>query len=282
MLKMLVGVDIMATTDTVITESLTKSKKLVDLHCHLLPGIDDGSPDLVHSLELAKMAVAEGITHILATPHHLDGDYVNHKADVFQAVASFQNELDQNKIPLIIFPGQEVHINGDLTEKYDDLLGIDEQKHYMLIEFPHGSVPEYAKRLFFELRKLGTTPVIVHPERNHGIQENLNLLYDFISEGALAQLTATSYIGGFGEHVQQISEKMVNHGLVQIFASDAHALKGRQFALKEAMLKLREFNGQQMVDQFETNAENLLNGLPVVAHGYSKIEVKKKRKFWFF
>ncbi|WP_010579464.1 tyrosine-protein phosphatase [Liquorilactobacillus vini] len=272
----------MATMVTDTMEKLTKNGKLVDLHCHLLPGIDDGSPDLDHSLKLAEMAVSEGITHILATPHHLDGDYVNHKADVFQAVEEFQQELDQHQIPLQIFPGQEVHINGDLTEKYDDLLGIDEQKNYMLIEFPHGSVPEYAKRLFFEIRKLGTTPVIVHPERNHGIQENLNLLYDFISEGALAQLTATSYIGGFGQHVQEISEKLVDHRLVQIFASDAHALKGRQFALREAMIKLRDQHGQNAVDEYEQNAENLLNGDPVLARGYSKIENKGKKRFWFF
>ena len=261
-------------------ENLTKSGRLVDLHCHLLPGIDDGSPDLAHSLELAEMAAAEGITHILATPHHLDGDYVNHRADVIKAVENFQQELDQRQIPLKIFPGQEVHINGDLTERYDDLLGIDEQKNYMLIEFPHGSVPEYASRLFFELRKLGTTPIIVHPERNRGIQENLNLLYDFISEGALAQLTATSYVGGFGKHVQEISDQLVDHRLVQIFASDAHALKGRDFALREAMLRLREKHGQVAVDEFEQNAEDLLNGDPVIARGYSKIE--KKKHFWFF
>lgn len=131
-----------------ITEKLTKSSKIVDLHCHLVPGIDDGSPDLEHSLELARTAVAEGITHILATPHHLDGDYVNHRRDVVRHVSDFQQELDNYGIPLVIFPGQEVHINGDLTAKYDDLLGIDEDKKYMLIEFPHGSVPAYAKRLF--------------------------------------------------------------------------------------------------------------------------------------
>ncbi|WP_056990418.1 tyrosine-protein phosphatase [Liquorilactobacillus mali] len=270
----------MAIMDTDITENLTKSKKIVDLHCHLIPGIDDGSPDLEHSLELARQAVAEGITHILATPHHLDGDYVNHRADVIKHVTDFQNELDNHGIPLVIFPGQEVHINGDLTERYDDLLGIDEDKKYMLIEFPHGSVPKYAKRLFFELRKMGTTPVIVHPERNHEIQGDLNLLYDFIADGALAQLTATSYIGGFGEKVQDISEQLVEHNLVQIFASDAHALKGRNFALREAFIKLRTELGQAKVDEFEGNAENLLNGLPVFARDYSRIA--KKKKFWFF
>lgn len=264
-----------------ITEKLTKSSKIVDLHCHLVPGIDDGSPDLEHSLELARTAVAEGITHILATPHHLDGDYVNHRRDVVRHVSDFQQELDNYGIPLVIFPGQEVHINGDLTAKYDDLLGIDEDKKYMLIEFPHGSVPAYAKRLFFELRKLGTTPVIVHPERNHEIQGNLNLLYDFIADGALAQLTGTSYIGGFGGKVQSISEQFVEHNLVQIFASDAHALEGRGFALQEAFLKLRSQFGQSKVDEFEDNAENLLNGLPVIARDFSQFEDKRK-KFWFF
>lgn len=264
-----------------ITEKLTKSSKIVDLHCHLVPGIDDGSPDLEHSLELARTAVAEGITHILATPHHLDGDYVNHRRDVVRHVSDFQQELDNYGIPLVIFPGQEVHINGDLTAKYDDLLGIDEDKKYMLIEFPHGSVPAYAKRLFFELRKLGTTPVIVHPERNHEIQGNLNLLYDFIADGALAQLTGTSYIGGFGGKVQSISEQFVEHNLVQIFASDAHALEGRGFALQEAFLKLRSQFGQSKVDEFEDNAENLLNGLPVMARDFSQFEDKRK-KFWFF
>ncbi|KRL37854.1 tyrosine-protein phosphatase [Liquorilactobacillus uvarum] len=262
-------------------KKITTSGKIVDLHCHLLPGIDDGSPDLEHSLSLANDAIEEGITHILATPHHLDGDYVNHRTDVIKAVAEFQAELDVRKMPLTIFPGQEVHINGDLIERYNDLLGIDEAKKYMLIEFPHGSVPAYAKRLFFELRKIGTTPIIVHPERNHEIQNDLNILYEFVSEGALAQLTATSYIGGFGSNVEKISDQLVEHGLVQLFASDAHALKGRKFALHEAFEKLKVTIGQEKVDEFEQNAENLLNGLPVMAHGYSKIS-KKKKHFFFF
>lgn len=121
-------------------------EKMVDLHCHILPGIDDGSPNLESSLQLANEAVRDGVTHILATPHHLDNDYVNHANDVIQAVDMFQNELDSRKIPLTIFPSQEVHINGDLVDHYDDLLGIDETKKYMLLEFPHGEVPHYADR----------------------------------------------------------------------------------------------------------------------------------------
>lgn len=264
--------------------------KLVDLHCHILPGLDDGSPDLEHSLNLAREAVADGVTHILATPHHLDNEYVNHATDVVKAATDFQAQLDARGIELAVFPGQEVHINGDLLQRYDDLLGIDENKHYMLLEFPHGEVPGYAKRLIFDLRKVGTTPVIVHPERNRGFQKNLDLLYDFISEGALAQLTATSYLGGFGSRVQEISEQLVAHNLVQIMASDAHTLKGRKFVLGEAFDKLTKKMGSEVAQQFELNAENLINGQRVVAQDFtrpsqgsiSQRKERKKKRFFFF
>lgn len=256
--------------------------KLVDLHCHILPGIDDGSESLEKSLALAQAAIADGVTHILATPHHLDNQYVNHKADVIKLCDQFQAELDRQKLPLSVFAGQEVHINGDLIEKYDDLLGIDEDKHYMLLEFPHGEVPAYAKRMIFDLRKKGTTPVICHPERNHEIQENLDLLYEFIENGALAQLTATSYIGGFGEHVAELSHKMVEHNLVQIIASDAHNLPGRKFVLSEALNQVAQDFDAGKAQAFEANAEKLINGDYVAAHDYSPIPMKKKKKFFFF
>ena len=255
-------------------------EKLVDLHCHILPGIDDGSPDLEHSLFLANEAVKDGVTHILATPHHLDNEYVNHKDKVIQLVQDFQRELDAREIRLKIFPGQEVHLNGDLPQRYPDLLGADERKNYMMLEFPHTNVPAYAKRIIFELQKLGTTPVIVHPERNKEIQKDLNLLYEFIQQGALAQLTATSYIGGFGDHVADISNELIEHRLVQVVASDAHTLKGRDFVLHEALEKIARDHGECVAYEFENNAENILNGSSVTVKGYRKIE--KKKFFWFF
>ena len=255
-------------------------EKIVDLHCHILPGIDDGSPDLEHSLQLAQEAVADGVTHILATPHHLDRNYTNHAKDVIRIAYEFQAELDKREIKLTIFPSQEVHINGELLNRYDDLLGIDEDKRYMLLEFPHDGVPRYAENMIFNLKKMGTIPVIVHPERNHEIQNNLNMLYDFIKAGALAQVTATSYVGGFGSHVAEISHTLVEHNLVQIVASDAHTLKGRKFVLSEALNQIAKDFGEQKAIQFEKNAENLINGEYVVARDYTPIQ--KKKKFWFF
>lgn len=255
-------------------------KTLVDLHCHILPGIDDGSRDLETSLHLARQAVLDGVTHILATPHHLDNDYVNHAQDVIKLAADFQAQLEKEEINLKIFPGQEVHINGDLLEHYDDLLGVDMDKHYMLLELPHGDVPRYTKQLIFDLKKKGTTPVIVHPERNKVIQNNTDILYGFIEAGALAQLTANSYLGGFGSHVAEVSKQLVEHNLVQVIASDAHALKGRGFVLSEAFDKLAKEFGQAKAQSFETNAERLLNGQRVIAKDFSKVQ--RKKRFFFF
>lgn len=256
-------------------------KQLVDLHCHILPGIDDGSPDIEHSLQLARDAVVDGVSYILATPHHLDKNYVNHPDEVSRKVKSFQKILDEENIPLKIFPGQEVHINGDLLDRFDDLLGVDTKKKYMLLELPHGDVPGYTKKLIFELRKAGTIPVIVHPERNKKIQDDLDILYDFIQMGSLAQLTATSYIGGFGEHVKDISKKLIEHNLVQIIASDAHALNGREFELREALEKIEIDFGEEKAELFARNAKRMINGQRVILQEFSPVPRKKHLlKFW--
>lgn len=255
-------------------------EKIVDLHCHILPGIDDGSQSLEDSIALANEAVKDGVTHILVTPHHLDNKYVNHRSDVERLVKNFQAELDSRQIPLKIFPGQEVHINGELVQKYDDLLGVDLKKKYMLLEFPHSNVPAYAEKMIFELLKLGTTPIIVHPERNKEIQKNTDILYKFIQQGALAQVTATSYIGGFGDDVAKLSQKFVAHNLVQIVASDAHAMRDRDFVLSEALSQIGHDFGKDKAIQFEKNAEDLINGFNVMASNYSQIA--KKKHFFFF
>lgn len=254
--------------------------KIVDLHCHMLPGIDDGSPNMETSLELAEKAVLDGVTHILLTPHHLDNKYVNHREDVIKKTEEFQQVLDERGIALQVFPGQEVHINGDLPERYPDLLGTDIDTRYMLLELPHSNVPVYAEKIIFELQKLGVTPIIVHPERNKEIQSNLNILYNLIQKGVLAQVTATSYVGGFGENVANISKELVENRLVQIVASDAHALKGRNFVLHEALNSIGNDFGPQAAMEFEKNAENILNGNSVIARGYR--QVQKKKRFFFF
>ena len=124
---------------------------MIDLHCHLLPGIDDGARTLEDSLAMAELAIAEGITHILVTPHHKNGSYENVKTVIEKKTAELQAEFDKRDIALTLFPGQEVRLNGELLTDVnnDEILFADLDNQYLLIEFPTLSIPHYAESLFF-------------------------------------------------------------------------------------------------------------------------------------
>lgn len=258
---------------------------LIDLHCHILPGVDDGAKDLSMALGMAQDAVKQGITNILLTPHHMDGDYTNHKEDVIKKTSAFQRELINAGIPLSVFPGQEVHLTGDLLEALDadDILFMDEAGKYLLLELPHSGVPEYAEDMIFELKARGITPVIAHPERNHGFQKSPDKLYDFVQMGCLTQLTSSSYLGVFGSNVEELTDKIIKSGMGFVFSSDAHNFKGRRFLMNEAFQKLSKHEGKRRAELFNLNAKAIINGDDVTTQGFSKISsLKKKRRFWLF
>ncbi|HJF87493.1 MAG TPA: tyrosine protein phosphatase [Companilactobacillus farciminis] len=260
--------------------------KLIDLHCHILPGVDDGSKDMQMSLDLAKAAVDQGITNSLVTPHHMDGEYTNHKQDVIRKTNEFQKALDNAGIPLSVFASQEVHLTGELMDAIakDDILFMDETNRYILLEMPHDGIPEYTADMIFDLTTRGITPVIAHPERNHGIQEDPDKLYDFVKMGCLTQLTSSSYLGVFGKKVQTLTEEIIKANLGFIFSSDAHNFKGRRYLMKEAFDKLEKEEGLRKAQLFNLNARNIINGDDIGDTDFVKISTlsKKKKKFWLF
>lgn len=250
---------------------------MLDLHCHILPGIDDGAEDIDASLAMAEKAISQGITHILCTPHHNNGKYVNPKEFVIQQVTKLQAELDKRNLPLTLFEGQEIRITGDLLEEIEQnrILFTDVANTYLLIEFPTMDVPAYTEQLFFDLRAKGHVPVIVHPERNAKFREDPNRLIPFLEMGCLAQLTAPSYIGVFGKDIQKTAKQMVEHNLVQMMASDAHGIKKRTFVMKEAFRQIGHDFDEEKVTAMKQVAKDLLNGDAVTFPEYS--EIKKKR-----
>lgn len=258
---------------------------LVDLHCHILPGVDDGAKDLPMALGMARDAVAQGISHILLTPHHMDGEYTNHKVDVLRKTTAFQEALDAAKIPLTVFPGQEVHLTGELLTALDDddILFMDEGGKYLLLELPHSGIPEYTEDMIFELQARGITPVIAHPERNHGFQKEPDQLYDFVEMGCLTQLTSSSYLGVFGDNVEKLTAKIIRSGMGFAFSSDAHNFKGRRFLMGDAFNKLEQQAGKDVAIRFNDDARAILNGEEIVKPEFTRISVlKKKKRFWLF
>lgn len=254
---------------------------MIDLHCHILPGVDDGAASLQESLSMAEQAIAQGITHLLCTPHHNNGRYENNKKSIIEAVHHLQNALDERNLPLTLLEGQEVRVTGELITaiEKDHLLFTDITDTYLLLEFPTQDVPAFSESLFFELRTLGKVPVIVHPERNAIFREDPNRLIPFLEMGCLAQLTAPSIVGIFGKQIQKTAHEMVTHNLVQMVASDAHGISKRRFYLKEAYEIIEQEWGKEKVLQMQQVARDLVNGDDVTYPSYTEV---KKKKFGLF
>ncbi|MBD7895287.1 tyrosine protein phosphatase [Limosilactobacillus sp. Sa3CUN2] len=255
---------------------------MVDLHCHLLPGVDDGSKNMEISLRLAQEAVENGVTHALLTPHHMNGRYVNHKQDVIKETVEFRQQLKEHNIPLTVFPGQEVRINGQLIEALDkdDILFADEGNRYLMLEFPDDDVPHYTNQMIFALQQRGITPVIVHPERNTKIMAHPELLYQLLQKGCLSQITASSYAGTFGKKVEDFSKKLIANGQGYLFASDAHDLPGRKYEMRQAFEKLSRQFDAELAKRYAENARLIINGENVPINEIR--ELKKKKRFWLF
>ncbi|WP_165005466.1 CpsB/CapC family capsule biosynthesis tyrosine phosphatase [Enterococcus sp. ZJ1668] len=232
---------------------------MIDLHCHLLPGLDDGPQTLTDSIKMAEVAVQQGITHLLATPHHNTSEFYNPKETVLAAVEAFQSELDQRKIPLTLQPGQEIRLTGSIIQllQQDGLLGMGANSHHLLLEFPAMGVPQFTEQIFFELISLGYLPVIAHPERNPYFIQDPDRLLPFLEMGCLAQLTAPSYIGFYGRKIKRIAKKMVKHDLVQLVASDAHDEKKRSFYLKNAYTQIGRNFGREKVTRLQQTSRDI-------------------------
>jgi protein-tyrosine phosphatase len=233
---------------------------LIDLHSHILPGLDDGPQSLVESLNMANTAVSVGITYLFATPHHRNGQYSNVKCKILEHALEFNRFLARENIPLIVYPGQELRIHREIFNsiEMDEILTLDNKGKYLLIELPTGEVPPYTMDIIYELKLKEITPIIVHPERNMGFLEDHHLLFEVVREGALTQLTSGSVIGHFGKKVKSFSERIIEHNLAHFIASDAHNSGPRGFSLQEAFQTISKTFGTNRTFYFRENAELLL------------------------
>lgn len=215
---------------------------MIDLHCHILPNVDDGAGSLEESLAMARHAVDGGIHSVVATPHALDGIYENPPDKVTKDVAAFQDALLKNRIDLELYLGSDVHLCPGMSERIrnSEVCTINGTGKFFLLELPSSTVPAGVKDEIFELKMNGITPIISHPERNSTIQQDPNVLYELICGGALGQVTAMSLTGDFGKLAGDTARILVKHRLVQIIASDAHSAQDRPPALSEALQQAAE------------------------------------------
>ncbi|MBM7690768.1 protein-tyrosine phosphatase [Peribacillus deserti] len=255
---------------------------MIDIHCHILPGVDDGPESNYKSIDLARVAVQQGIHTIVATPHHIPGSYTNTREEIIRKVNSFNEQLKSEKISLTVLPGQEPRISGTLMEQLEqgDILTLNDKQSSLLIEFPKDHVPKYTEKLFYDLLLKGISPIIVHPEQNLEILENPEVLYQLIKRGAYAQVDAESVAGKIGRKAKKFSLELIKAKQVQFIGSNAHNTTKRSFKMEQALKELKKGFGNDMIDMFMVNAEKAISGEPVFKEEPDR--VKKVKTFALF
>lgn len=226
---------------------------MIDLHCHYLPAIDDGSQSMTDSLALARASIADGITHAAMTPHIHPGRYENIRSSVVAATNEFRVALAEAEIPLQIFPAGEVRLTSEILELLDQnelpFIGQLDGYQILLLEFPYGLLPVGTEKLARWLLAQKIRPLIAHPERNKVIMQNVEKIAPFVEMGCLLQVTAASVIGDFGEAAQDSATLMLERRWVSVVATDAHNVSHRPPKLTLAGNYLSERFGQACADE---------------------------------
>jgi protein-tyrosine phosphatase len=196
---------------------------MFDLHSHLLPGIDDGAPDLETSLAMARAYVEQGVECVACTPHILPGLYHNTGPQIRQAVTALQTQLDDAGIPLKLTTGADNHIVPEFVSGLQSgrLLPLGDSA-YVLAEPPHHVAPARLEDLFFNILLAGYVPVLTHPERLSWIENKYDVVQRLAAHGVWMQITSGSVTGRFGRRPRYWAERMMEEGIVHILATDAH------------------------------------------------------------
>ena len=238
---------------------------MIDLHNHVLPGIDDGSKSLEISLNMLRCAADQGITDVVNTVH-LQHPKVDDKITyqlISEATIRLQEELYNRDIPIILHIGSEVFFLTNLTDIKSNQLSTIGNGKYMLIEFQLHYIPEVHKQVLFDLKIGGVTPIIAHPERYRAVQENTKLVYYWLNAGCLIQIDAGSLLGLFGKSAKRAAEEIIKNNYCHILGSDAHDDRKRNFCLKDAYNIAQNLIGDNARLMVFDNPRAVLAGKPI-------------------
>jgi protein-tyrosine phosphatase len=256
---------------------------MIDLHAHLLPGLDDGAKTLEESVQMCWVSYKDGVRTIVATPHTLNGHYLNNRDTILLKVQelntaikkfgvrssefgvqklqsgmkSFSLSNSAIRIPhseFKILPGADVRLCENTLPHLDQgkLMTVSDSKKYLSLEFPFHGIPYQAEEIIFQMMARGIIPIITHPERNPEIGQRPQRYYEMIRMGCLGQVTAMSLTGEFGSRVRQTAERLLKNRLIHFIASDAHSTDGRPPILSEGLRAAERIIGKEEAQKMVT------------------------------
>ncbi len=231
---------------------------MIDIHCHLLPGIDDGPDTLEQALELAQLAADNGITHAVVTPHIHPGRWENSRQIIEEHWTRFKDAVAAAAIPLQLGFAAEVRLSPEVLQMVANeqipFHGEVEGYQILLLELPHSHVPPGSDNLTRWLLDRKIRPMIAHPERNKGIMRNLDQLEPFVEQGCFFQVTAGAAAGLFGDPARETAEAILRQGCVTVLASDAHNLNHRPPRLDHGRDAAAAILGEEAANALVTTA----------------------------
>jgi protein-tyrosine phosphatase len=254
---------------------------MIDIHSHPLPGVDDGAHSFEEAVAMCRMAAADGITHLVATPHY-NYSYTFDSQLNRQLLAQLQRTVGDKPRLLL---GCDFHLSYDNIQQCvqgsrDFTIN---RTSYLLVELPNQFIPDHLSRVYYDIQVAGLTPIITHPERNPLIHRKPDLLQEWVSNGCLLQVTAQSYTGGFGSRARKFSERLLDEGLVHFFATDAHDVKRRPPILSHCYRKVTEAKGQEIADLLmRQNPDAVIHGRPFPEQpDWGEVRGGRGRRSWF-
>lgn len=239
---------------------------MIDIHTHILAGLDDGPKDWAESIDLARLAVENGITKAVATPHYQFRSRLNGMAEVQERIQVFQALLVENDINLTLFPGNEVFVNSCFSDvlRSGKFITLNDTGRYVLLEIPGEYIPVDMDEIIFGFKVKGVAPVLAHPERNQQVSKNPNLLIKFIECGALIQVNACSLVGKHGSQTARTAEIILINNMAHFIASDMHCPKTRVPLLARAWKKAKALVGDETAERLVSlNPQKAVSGLEV-------------------
>jgi protein-tyrosine phosphatase len=208
---------------------------MIDIHHHLLWGLDDGATSVEISVEMARLAAADGITHVVCSPH-ANGQYAYHPRIIAEKIQELQRLLDSEKIALKLGHGCDFHMSYEnIQEAKADPSRFSINGHgYLLVEVPDYGLPRGLTEIFYQLQLAGLTPILTHPERNPTLQSDQLRIMEWLQRGVLIQVTAGSVLGQMGKHAERMAHELLANRWVHFLATDAHNTTSRPPKMQEA------------------------------------------------
>ncbi len=227
-----------------------EGREFVDLHVHILPGVDDGPEDWDDAIQMARLAQEEGITAVVATPHNVGFGQVLNRNLVFSLVEELKGRLAQENVGLRVFPGIEVLLMPEVFRLLEEgkVFTINGSR-YILVELPYAFYPVYSEYVLFKLLEQGYKPILAHPERYAYFQARPELLRPIVKMGVLLQLTSGSITGELGSRARETARFFLQEGMAHIIASDAHSARWRKPTMREAFEEASRIVGQSKAEE---------------------------------